>query len=90
MVTALAGAGYYFGSSPTTATSESPVAVAKEGMPWEGDSVNIGKYKYYPGADTRKPPKDAPSALNVTVIPDVILPKVCVFSGQVRGGGGFD
>ena len=63
------------GRSPTTATSESPVGVANSGMPWETSALD-GKYKYHPGGDPTQSPKDAPSAVNVVVIPDVNLPKV--------------
>ncbi|KFH42872.1 hypothetical protein ACRE_063840 [Hapsidospora chrysogenum ATCC 11550] len=73
MVAALAGAGFYLGRSPTTSTSENTVGVAKDGMPWEGNTQ--GKYQYYPGGDPRNPPKDAPSALNTVVVPNVTLPR---------------
>jgi len=43
-------------------------------MPWETGSS--GKYQYHPGGDPNVPPKDAPSAVNVVVIPNVNLPKV--------------
>jgi hypothetical protein len=49
--------------------------MAKSGMPWESGSTE-GKYQYHPGGDTSLAPKDAPSAINVVVIPDVNLPKV--------------
>jgi hypothetical protein len=51
------------------------VPMAKEGMPWETGSTE-GKYRYHPGGDRNAPPKDAPSAVNVVVVPDVTLPKV--------------
>ncbi|OAQ67182.1 hypothetical protein VFPPC_14446 [Pochonia chlamydosporia 170] len=70
MVAALGGAGFYFGRSPTKSTSESPVTIASR--PWEGEGE--GKYKYHPGGDLTKEPKDAPSALNVVVVPNVTLP----------------
>ncbi|KAL2149964.1 hypothetical protein VTH82DRAFT_7640 [Thermothelomyces myriococcoides] len=73
VVAALTGAGFYFGRSPTTATDESRVPLAKNSMPWETNTQ--GKYQYHPGADTNAPPKDAPSAVNVVVVPDVTLPK---------------
>lgn len=44
-------------------------------MPWEAESGD-GKYRYYPKGDTSAAPKDAPSAVNVVVVPDVNLPKV--------------
>ncbi|KAL6813267.1 hypothetical protein GGI42DRAFT_314047 [Trichoderma sp. SZMC 28013] len=71
MVAALGGAGFYFGRSPTHATSESPVNVAS--MAWEGEGQ--GKYKYHPGGDPNATPRDAPSALNVVIIPNVTAPK---------------
>jgi len=49
--------------------------MAKSGMPWETGATE-GKYKYHPGGDPSLAPKDAPSAVNVVVIPDVNLPKV--------------
>ncbi|KAL3600488.1 hypothetical protein FPOAC2_04729 [Fusarium poae] len=70
MVAALGGAGFYFGRSPTGATSESPVTIASH--PWESGSS--GKYQYHPGGDPSQAPKDAPSALNVVVVPNVTLP----------------
>jgi hypothetical protein len=89
MVAALGGAGFYFGKpragqdfigsnanqplvgrSPTKSTSEVPVTIASR--PWDGDGQ--GKYKYHPGGDLTKEPKDAPSALNVVVVPNVTLP----------------
>ncbi|KAK7740698.1 hypothetical protein SLS53_005166 [Cytospora paraplurivora] len=72
MVAALGGAGYYFGRSPTSSTSEE--SVPKAGMPWETGSAD-GKYQYYPGGDKSAQVKDAPSAINVVVVPDVNLPK---------------
>ncbi|KAI0153522.1 hypothetical protein BJ166DRAFT_500474 [Pestalotiopsis sp. NC0098] len=72
MVLALGGAGLYFGRTPTKSTSEQSVGIA--GMPWENNSGE-GKYQYHPGGDTSIEPKDAPSAINVVVIPDVNLPK---------------
>lgn len=65
------------GRSPTKSTSEAPVGMAKEGMPWETGATE-GKYRYHPGGDPDAAPKDAPSAVNVVVIPDVNLPKVCL------------
>ncbi|KZZ97681.1 hypothetical protein AAL_03645 [Moelleriella libera RCEF 2490] len=73
MVAALGGAGFYFGRTPTKSTSENHVSIAKDGMPWEGDGQ--GKYKYHPGGDVNAEPKDAPSALNSVVVPNVTLPR---------------
>lgn len=44
-------------------------------MPWEGEE-STGKYSYHPAGDSNASPRDAPSAINVVVIPDVNLPKV--------------
>ncbi|KAK9417416.1 hypothetical protein SUNI508_08776 [Seiridium unicorne] len=74
MCLALGGAGLYFGRTPTKSTSEQSVGMAQSGMPWESGSSE-GKYQYHPGGDTSAEPKDAPSAINVVVIPDVNLPK---------------
>ncbi|KAL8393370.1 hypothetical protein RB595_003225 [Gaeumannomyces hyphopodioides] len=73
MVAAFGGAGLYFGRSPTSSTSEKTVPMA--GMPWETGSES-GKYRYHPGGDSSAAPKDAPSAVNVVVVPNVNLPKV--------------
>lgn len=45
------------------------------GMPWETGSTE-GKYRYHPGGNPQAEPKDAPSAVNVVIVPDVTLPKV--------------
>ncbi len=66
------------GRSPTGYTSESTVGMASSGMPWE-TGASEGKYRYHPGGDPSQAPKDAPSAVNVVVIPDVTLPKVRFF-----------
>lgn len=42
-------------------------------MPWE--SEGSGKYKYHPNGDGRAEPRDAPSALNAVIVPNVTLPK---------------
>ncbi len=44
-------------------------------MPWETGATE-GKYRYHPGGDGSVEPKDAPSAVNVVVVPNVNLPKV--------------
>ncbi|MCJ1331842.1 hypothetical protein MMC10_008534 [Thelotrema lepadinum] len=69
-------AGWYFGRKPTSASSESQVPMAHGSMPWqtEGGS-NDSKYQYHPGGDQSKAPKDAPSALNTVIVPNVNLPK---------------
>ncbi|KAK4102685.1 hypothetical protein N658DRAFT_505746 [Parathielavia hyrcaniae] len=74
VVCALTGAGYYFGRNPTMSTSENTVPLAQKSMPWETGATQ-GKYQYHPGGDASAAPKDAPSAVNVVVVPNVNLPK---------------
>ncbi|KAI9893345.1 MAG: hypothetical protein M1814_006641 [Vezdaea aestivalis] len=69
-------AGWYFGRKPTSATSESNVAVAPGSMPWEVEGAENQahfKYQYHPGGDPSKAAKNAPSALHSRVIPNVTL-----------------
>ena len=81
---AFALAGFYFGRKPTSATSQAEVSVANSSMPWqvEGDHHDHDnhsthfKYQYHPQGDTSKAPRNAPSALNTVVVPNVTLPKV--------------
>ncbi|EAS35085.1 uncharacterized protein CIMG_00439 [Coccidioides immitis RS] len=73
-------AGWYFGRSPTTVTSESNIRIGESAMPWEVDEKDVEaqgnfKYQYHPHGDKNKPLKSAPSALNEVVIPNVTLPK---------------
>jgi hypothetical protein len=74
-MTTLTNASPPAGRSPTTSTSESSVPLASKSMPWETNATQ-GKYQYYPGGDSSAAPKDAPSAINTVVVPDVELPKV--------------
>lgn len=67
------------GRTPTSSTSEQKVPHA--GHPWETGSGE-GKYSYYPGGDRNAEPKEAPSAVNTVVVPDVNLPKVRKPSGS--------
>lgn len=56
--------------------------MAHNTMPWQtepskGDKARANfKYKYHPGGDPTKEPKEAPSALNTVIIPNVTLSKV--------------
>lgn len=73
-------AGFYFGRKPTSATSEAEVSVANSSMPWQidhdhEDSSKHFKYQYHPKGDRNQAPKNAPSALNTVIVPDVTLPK---------------
>ncbi|KAF2748710.1 hypothetical protein M011DRAFT_466493 [Sporormia fimetaria CBS 119925] len=68
-----AWAGYRFVQSPT-GSDYSGVATVDESKPWEKDASS-GKYKYYVAGDPKQGVKDAPSALNTVIIPNVTLPK---------------
>ncbi|KEF56789.1 uncharacterized protein A1O9_06979 [Exophiala aquamarina CBS 119918] len=74
-------AGFYFGRKPTSASSEADVSVANSSMPWEvdhddhEDESKHFKYQYHPKGDRSASPKNAPSALNTVIIPNVTLPK---------------
>src|SRR5437016_3583574 len=75
-------AGLYFGRKPTSATSEAEVSVASSSMPWEvqgdhdhDDHSKHFKYQYHPRGDKSSAPKNAPSALNTVIVPNVTLPK---------------
>ncbi|KAL9102672.1 MAG: hypothetical protein Q9163_002194 [Psora crenata] len=80
MTGAFSMVGLYFGRGPTMSTSEATVSVAEGSMPWQTTAKGDGadehfKYQYHPGGDKSKPPKDAPSALNSVIVPNVTLPK---------------
>ncbi|KAF2104393.1 hypothetical protein NA57DRAFT_70600 [Rhizodiscina lignyota] len=65
-------AGWHFSRNPTTASSEANTNRVPGSEPWK--SGGEGKYQYHPGGDTSHK-KDAPSALNVVIVPNVNLPK---------------
>ena len=47
-------------------------------MPWQGEDDATRqpyKYQYHPGGNAKNASKDAPSALNSVIVPDVNLPK---------------
>ncbi|KAL9095802.1 MAG: hypothetical protein Q9165_001799 [Trypethelium subeluteriae] len=73
MTCAFAGAGYYFSTKPTSAISENKVPKVPGSEPW--NTGGSGKYQYHPGGDTSAQRKEAPSALNTVIIPNVTLPK---------------
>ncbi|CAI6337705.1 unnamed protein product [Periconia digitata] len=75
-------AGWHFSRSPTSASSERTVAQAANSKPWEAGGGE-GKYQYHPGGDPNAPKKDAPSALNSVIIPNVTLPKVCPYVSRL-------
>jgi hypothetical protein len=55
--------------------------MAEGTMPWQVESSKGDepgeqfKYKYHPGGDKKKGLKDAPSALNTVIVPNVTLTK---------------
>ncbi|GAD92212.1 hypothetical protein ANI_1_1276094 [Paecilomyces variotii No. 5] len=70
-------AGWYFGRKPTTVTSESNVRIGESAMPWEHTSEDgkVYKYQYHPHGDKNQPLRDAPSALNTVIVPNMTLPE---------------
>lgn len=71
----------YFGRKPTSVTSESNVRINDSAMPWEGDGEGKAfKYQYHPHGDKSQPLRNAPSALNTVIVPDVTLPAVSYIS----------
>ncbi|KAH0289286.1 hypothetical protein M436DRAFT_73344 [Aureobasidium namibiae CBS 147.97] len=66
-------AGWHFSRNPTSSSSENPVSIAADSEPWK--TGGEAKYQYHPGGDTSKPRKDAPSALNEVIVPNVNLPR---------------
>lgn len=46
--------------------------VTKGSAPWE-EGGDHAKYKYHPGGDASAEPRDAPSAVNTVVVPNVTL-----------------
>ncbi|KAI5794231.1 hypothetical protein FPQ18DRAFT_234960, partial [Pyronema domesticum] len=63
-------AGFYFGRTPTSGTSENK-DVKVHHMGWQGSANVDSKYTYL----DKEGAKDAPSALHSVVIPNVNLPK---------------
>ncbi|KAK5019163.1 hypothetical protein LTR39_000551 [Cryomyces antarcticus] len=66
-------AGWHFSRSPTSSSSENPVSKAQDSEPWK--TGGSARYQYHPGGDYNAPKKDAPSALNEVIIPNINLPK---------------
>lgn len=64
--------------------------MAEGSMPWQVGSAKGNeaddhfKYQYHPGGDKNKAPKDAPSALNSVIVPNVTLPKVSLSAVEVE------
>jgi hypothetical protein len=69
--------------------------MAEGTMPWQVESSKGDepgeqfKYKYHPGGDKKKGLKDAPSALNTVIVPNVTLTKVGVLN-PIAGRDQFD
>lgn len=82
-------AGWHFSSNPTSASSENKIGKADGTEPWK--TGRDAAYQYHPHGDPTKPRKDAPSALNEVIIPNVNLPKVSVlvFFGRWEERGGM-
>lgn len=83
MTGAFALVGWHFSRNPTSSSSEHRVARVPDSEPWKTGSS--GKYQYHPGGDASRGRKDAPSALNEVVIPNVNLPKVCLYIHALIG-----
>ncbi|KAL1301509.1 hypothetical protein AAFC00_005752 [Neodothiora populina] len=77
LLTIMSGAfglvGWHFSRNPTSSSSENAVAKAPNSEPWNTGSE--AKYQFHPGGDSSKPKKDAPSALNEVIVPNVNLPR---------------
>ena len=67
-------AGWHFSRNPTSSSSENIISKAEDSEPWK--TGGNAKYQYHPGGDPSKGKRDAPSALNEVIIPNVNLPKV--------------
>ncbi|KAK6432498.1 hypothetical protein LTR95_011331 [Oleoguttula sp. CCFEE 5521] len=65
-------AGWHFSSNPTSSSSEASVHKAEGTEPWK--TGGNARYEYHPHGDTSRR-KEAPSALNEVIIPNVNLPK---------------
>lgn len=78
-------AGWHFSSNPTSASSENKIGKADGTEPWK--TGRDAAYQYHPHGDPSKPRKDAPSALNEVIIPNVNLPKVSLSGGRERRNG---
>jgi hypothetical protein len=67
-------AGWHFSRNPTSSSSENKVAQVEHSEPWK--TGGEARYQYHPGGDPSRGKRDAPSALNEVIIPNVNLPKV--------------
>lgn len=74
MTGAFSLAGWHFSRNPTSSSSHNKVAMAEDSEPWK--TGGSAAYQYHPHGDPRHGKKDAPSALNEVIIPNVNLPKV--------------
>ncbi|KAF2724756.1 hypothetical protein K431DRAFT_281709 [Polychaeton citri CBS 116435] len=73
MTGAFALVGWHFSRNPTSSSSENLIHRVEGSEPWKsgGDSP----YQFHPHGDRSKGKKDAPSALNEVIVPNVTLPK---------------
>ena len=78
-------AGWHFSSNPTSSSSENKIGKAEGTEPWK--TGRDAAYQYHPHGDPSKPRKDAPSALNEVIVPNVNLPKVSSLGGRERRNG---
>ena len=86
MSSAFGLAGWHFSRNPTSSSSENPVAKIHGSEPWK--TGEDAAYQYHPGGDTNKDRRNAPSALNEVIIPNVNLPKVRLPANAVLGING--
>ncbi|KAF2747594.1 hypothetical protein M011DRAFT_486434 [Sporormia fimetaria CBS 119925] len=75
MSSAFALAGWHFSRHPTSASSERPVTKIPDTEPWHDRGAANGPYQFAPYGDLKNGARDAPSAINETIIPNVTLPK---------------
>jgi len=71
-------------ATPTSPSSEQKIAKVPNSEPWKTQSEAM--YQYYPGGNPNAPKKDAPSALNEVIIPNVNLPKVMPNPDRIHFG----
>ncbi|KAK0637872.1 hypothetical protein DIS24_g10402 [Lasiodiplodia hormozganensis] len=81
--------GYFVAGNPTTSSDARPVPAVPGSEPWRAEGAH-GKYMYYPGGDPHNAPREAPTALNVAVLPKVNLPKELHEKYNKYGKDGYD
>ncbi|EON60955.1 hypothetical protein W97_00165 [Coniosporium apollinis CBS 100218] len=74
--TTMAGTGWYLPRFAQTLFGEVlEVPQVPESEPWKSNGAKEGKYKFYPYGDPRRGEREAPSAMNTVIVPNVNLPK---------------